>query len=368
MSTTKTKIFVLTGIILLSALLVLSFVFAMPAFSSNADAYITNSFSDKITAKAYDAEGNEQSTSSSPINLTTPSGLVIQNYASYSFSWSKIKYFEINLDTSSLIDAQQYNYSFSVTWSPAIIEDGAANFSTDHTRQLELFSETVSSKDDITTTFKFYIENNDDETLKSGSFSGADVFGEAFNEYGGWGLYMFSFTFQDQMQTAIFELKPDDVYTIGRAPILSYEIQPSSTGLKNAYLFSVDSGYKYVNGYQINWHVIGTSDDGRSFVLLPSDITDPNTQNSLYGADSQSLRTGHTFLFDPPVEGSWTIECIILEPDLETKAFKSVSEQLSTVDGFNTMTIVWIVIGAAAVIAIIVGIVIYVSIKKERVY
>lgn len=367
MSTTKTKIFVLTGIILLSALLVLSFVFAMPAFSTNAEVYITNSFSDKITAKAYDAEGNEQSTASSPIALTTPNA-TIENYTSYSFSWSKIKYFEINLDTSSLIDAQEYKYSYSVTWSPALIQDGTVNFSTDHTRQLELFAENVSSKDEITTTFKFYVELDDQQTLENGSFSGAEVFGEAFNEYGGWGLYMFSFTFQDQMQTAIFELKPDDIHTINRAPILSYEIQPSSTGLKNAYLFTVDEAFNYVNGYQINWHVKGTSDDGRSFVLLPSDITDPNTQNSLYGADSQSLRTGHTFLFDPPIEGSWTIECIILEPDLETKAFKSVSEQLSTVDGFNTMTIVWIVIGAAAVIAIIVGIVIYVSIKKERVY
>lgn len=367
MSTTKTKIFVLTGIILLSALLVLSFVFAMPAISSNAELLITNSFSDKITAKAYDENGNEQTTTATPISLTTPSS-IIENYNSYSFAWSKIKYFEIKLDTSSLVDAQEYKYSYSVTWSPATIEDSAISFATAHTLQLELFSETVENKEDITTNFKFYIETKDGQEINTGDFVGEDVFGDSFKEYGGWGVYMFSFTFQDQIQTAVFELKPDDVYTIGRAPILSYQIQPSTTGLKNAYLFSVDEAYKYVNGYQINWYVEGKAEDGRAFVLLPSDIDDPNTQNSLYGADSQDLRTGHTFLFDPPVEGAWEIKCEILEPNLETVAFTAVSEQLSTVNGFDTMTIVWIVIGAATVIAIIVGIVIYVSIKKERVY
>lgn len=368
MNIAKTKIFVLVAVVLLSALLAISFAFGSSALTSSAEAYITNSFSSDISVTVYDGEGNIQTTTSTPITLTTPSGTEISNYTSYSFPWSNIDSFVVNLDTTSIPDATSYTYSYSVTWAPARIQDGRVSFSTDHTHQLELFTETVSSKDEIDTSFRFYVQVDDEQTLESGAFAGKDVFGETFTEYGGWGLYMFSFTYQDTMQSAIFELRPDDVYTINRAPELSYEIQPSSTGLRNAYLFTVDDGFKYVNGYQINWFVDGTSADGRSFVLLPSDIENPNTQNALYGADSQNLRTGHTFLFDPPMEGTWTIRCEILSPDYQTTEFVATSQQLSTVDGFDPMTIVWIVIAAAAVMAIIVGVVIYVSIKKEKVY
>ena len=369
MKLAKSKVFVFISLMLLSALIVLTTILALPSTNLNAEVYLANTFSDKISVKAFNDEGSEQTTSPASITLVSPDGTSTPNYTSYSYNWSNIEYFEITLDTSSLPDAKEYNYNFTVTWSPSYITNSTANLQVNHIVQEVIFSEKVSSKDDITTSFKFYVGNQEDQALPSGSYAGSEKLGADFTEYGGWGLYVFSFTYQDTIQSALFELKPDDVLSppLSRDPVLSYQIQPSSTGLRSAYLFSVDEGFKYVNGYQIVWSGTGTAADGRSFVFFEEDKTSP-TQNVLYPTTSESLRYGHTFLFDPPWEGSWTITCEIYDKDLQKTGYKAVSEQLSTVEGFDNMLIVWIVVAAAVVIAIIVGVVIYISIKKEKVY
>ena len=166
MNIAKTKIFVLVAVVLLSALLAISFAFGSPALTSSAEAYITNSFSSDISVTAYDGEGSIQTTSPSSVTLTTPSGTEIPNYTSYSFLWSNIDSFVVNLDTTSIPDATSYTYSYSVTWAPARIQDGRVSFSTDHTHQLELFTETVSSKDEIDTSFRFYVQVDDEQLWK----------------------------------------------------------------------------------------------------------------------------------------------------------------------------------------------------------
>lgn len=363
---TKSKFFVY--LVCLSILLAISFLLSSTTIiTSNASLMMTNNFSDKITVTAYDSQNQSQTTSATPISLTTPAGETLADYSSYSFPWSKVAKFEVNIDTSALPDAESYNYTYYATWSPASINGGKANFQTAHTYQKELFTESVSSKEQITSQLNFFVEEPEQQT-KTNQYVGKNVFGTPYEEYGGWGIYMFTFELNGQMQSAVYELVPTDVNSIPQKPILSHEIQQSNVGLKNAYLFSVDEAYKYVNGYQINWYVTGKAQDGRIYVLLPSDITNEEVENSIYDADSESLRTGHTFLFDPPIEGSWTITCKILDTDLKTVVYTSTSEQLSTVEGFDGMTIVYIVIGAAAAAAIIVAIVIIVKIKKEKVY
>ena len=127
MKLAKSKVFVFISLMLLSALIVLTTILALPSTNLNAEVYLANTFSDKISVKAFNDEGSEQTTSPASITLVSPDGTSTPNYTSYSYNWSNIEYFEITLDTSSLPDAKEYNYNFTVTWIPSYITNSTAN-------------------------------------------------------------------------------------------------------------------------------------------------------------------------------------------------------------------------------------------------
>ena len=88
--------------------------------------------------------------------------------------------------------------------------------------------------------------------------------------------------------------------------------------------------------------------------------------------NDEPYRNGPSFFFDTEKEGTWTAVCYIYDQDPTTSGAQPIYEirsaQVTTSQGMSPNTIIWIVVGIAAAAAIIVGIVVGVSIKKERVY
>lgn len=285
------------------------------------------------------------------------------------YKWRAVHNFKISLNTDSLVETDSYSYSYSVSWTPALISNGIAEFDTDHTITAELFKpETaVSSKDDIVKEIYFSIDNN--TINKANSYIANDKFGEKYKKHGGFGLYIF--TFQEPAtganQSQIFQLLPDSVEDLSK-PIISAKPISSNERINDAFLFSVDASYKYVDRNLIYWSVTGTGRDGRSYVLTPKDITNPNTTNSVFPNESVE-RTGITFSFDPKIEGTWKATCQIFKGSEDTAPYATaVSEKVSTVEGISSQALIWIVAGSAAAAGLVVAVIIVVSIKKERVY
>lgn len=293
----------------------------------------------------------------------------VDNWKSETYAWKDIRNFKITLNTDALTDAEFYNYKYTLSWTPELIKDKQALFDTDHTITVDLLAlapdETVT-KDKIVKELYFTIDSN---TIPGENvFIGSSTLGEKYTKRGGMGLYIFSY--QDPVtgakQSQIFQLKPDSVESLSK-PIISVKAISSKGSVKDAFLFSIDASYKFVNREQIYWSVTGTGKDGRSYVLTPEEITNPNTTNAIFPHESVKRR-GQSFTFDPGIEGTWKAECRIFKEDLTTTHKVAISAKVSTVKGLSTQSIIWIVVGAAAAAGIAVAVVIVISIKKEKVY
>lgn len=293
----------------------------------------------------------------------------VDNWKSETYAWKDIRNFKITLNTDALADAEFYNYKYTLSWTPELIKDKQALFDTDHTITVDLLAlapdETVT-KDKIVKELYFTIDSN---TIPGENvYIGSSTLGEKYTKRGGMGLYIFSY--QDQVtgakQSQIFQLKPDSVESLSK-PIISVKAISSKGSVKDAFLFSIDASYKFVNREQIYWSVTGTGKDGRSYVLTPEEITNPNTTNAIFPHESVERR-GQSFTFDPGIEGTWKAECRIFKEDLTTTHEVAISAKVSTVKGLSTQSIIWIVVGAAAAAGIAVAVVIVISIKKEKVY
>lgn len=367
------KSFVFIGMAIMIAL---SLVFTFGAFQTSAlnaaegEMNIAALDTSLIAVEAYGHDNARLSTLdiANDIKLNNGSSTV-DNWKSETYAWKDIRNFKITLNTDALADAEFYNYKYTLSWTPELIKDKQALFDTDHTITVDLLAlapdETVT-KDKIVKELYFTIDSN---TIPGENvFIGSSTLGEKYTKRGGMGLYIFSY--QDPVtgakQSQIFQLKPDSVESLSK-PIISVKAISSKGSVKDAFLFSIDASYKFVNREQIYWSVTGTGKDGRSYVLTPEEITNPNTTNAIFPHESVERR-GQSFTFDPGIEGTWKAECRILKEDLTTTHEVAISAKVSTVKGLSTQSIIWIVVGAAAAAGIAVAVVIVISIKKEKVY
>ena len=364
------KSFVFIGMAIMIAL---SLVFTFGAFQTNAlnaaEGGMTIAALDTslIAVEAYGHDNARLSTLdiSNDIQLKNASSTV-DNWKAETYAWKDIRNFKITLNTDALADAESYNYTYTISWTPELIKNNTAYFDTDHTVTVDLLTGTVSTKDKIVKELYFTIDSN---TIPGENvYIGSSTLGEKYTKRGGMGLYIFSY--QDPVtgakQSQIFQLKPDSVERLSK-PIISVKAISSKGSVKDAFLFSIDASYKFVNREQIYWSVTGTGKDGRSYVLTPEEITNPNTTNAIFPHESVERR-GQSFTFDPGIEGTWKAECRIFKEDLTTTHEVAISAKVSTVKGLSTQSIIWIVVGAAAAAGIAVAVVIVISIKKEKVY
>ena len=364
------KSFVFIGMAIMIAL---SLVFTFGAFQTNAlnaaEGGMTIAALDTslIAVEAYGHDNARLSTLdiSNDIQLKNASSTV-DNWKAETYAWKDIRNFKITLNTDALADAESYNYTYTISWTPELIKNNTAYFDTDHTVTVDLLTGTVSTKDKIVKELYFTIDSN---TIPGENvYIGSSTLGEKNTKRGGMGLYIFSY--QDPVtgakQSQIFQLKPDSVESLSK-PIISVKAISSKGSVKDAFLFSIDASYKFVNREQIYWSVTGTGKDGRSYVLTPEEITNPNTTNAIFPHESVERR-GQSFTFDPGIEGTWKAECRIFKEDLTTTHEVAISAKVSTVKGLSTQSIIWIVVGAAAAAGIAVAVVIVISIKKEKVY
>ena len=367
------KSFVFIGMAIMIAL---SLVFTFGAFQTSAlnaaegEMNIAALDTSLIAVEAYGHDNARLSTLdiANDIKLNNGSSTV-DNWKSETYAWKDIRNFKITLNTDALADAEFYNYKYTLSWTPELIKNKQAHFDTDHTITVDLLAlapdETVT-KDKIVKELYFTIDSN---TIPGENvFIGSSTLGEKYTKRGGMGLYIFSY--QDPVtgakQSQIFQLKPDSVESLSK-PIISVKAISSKGSVKDAFLFSIDASYKFVNREQIYWSVTGTGKDGRSYVLTPEEITNPNTTNAIFPHESVERR-GQSFTFDPGIEGTWKAECRIFKEDLTTTHEVAISAKVSTVKGLSTQSIIWIVVGAAAAAGIAVAVVIVISIKKEKVY
>lgn len=361
--------------VILMLIAIISIIITSTAISpiSNVEAYsyLGSNYSSNITVRAYNHEGGTQTPNANgSVTLVDSSSTSTPGYAYQSYSWKDIRNFEITFNIDSLPDdAEKYNYRYTVSWTPQLITNGNAEFDTEHTITAPILANTATSKDDIVSKINFMIDDNTMESTVK--FTPEKVFDDddyyKYCSSGGWGLYIFSFEYDGVSQSAIFELRPEDVNSLPTpeinkpTPVLGNEWQTYK------YIFKLNDEYKYVNPYQIKWYVTGTAKDGRKFVLTPDDITDENVENAMFGADS-IIRTGYTFELATKIEGTWQIKCEIFDQDCSTLITTVTGPKVSTVVGYPAQTIIWIVVSAAVVAAIIVTVVIVLSIKKEKVY
>lgn len=322
-----------------------------------------------IIVEAYDHNGTLLSSDESSLHVTLNNGTSeINDWTSETFKWRDVHHFKISLNLDSLIEADKYNYKYTVTWTPELINSGVAQFDTDHSVSAEIYSETDVEKNKIVKDIYFTVDNN--ILNEANAFVGENLLGNSYKSHGGYGLYIF--TFQEPVtgakQSQIFELKQDSVSGLSK-PIISVKAENSNNRATSAFTFSVDADYKYVNREQIYWSITGTGKDGRAYVLSPGDITNPNTTSSIF-PDESVERRGLTFFFDPRIEGTWKAECkIFTDAGEQAQQYEiAYSEKVSTVQGLSTQSLIWIVVGAAAAAGIAVAIIIIVSIKREKVY
>lgn len=371
------KSLVLFGMVLMFAL---SLVFGLSAnvlSSANADTVmnITTIDTSLLSVEVYGHDNSKLTTTDYASNITLTNGSnQADNWSCETYKWRDVRNFKISLNLDKLTDAMSYNYNYSVSWVPVQIVDNKAVFDTDHSIVRPLFNSntnenvSTSSKEEIINEVYFTIDNNTLQTTST-TIIGAEALGEKYTKNGGWGLYIFTFTdpIIGAKQSQIFQITPDSIEGLAK-PIISFKAVKSTERVNSAFDFSVDASYKYVKRDLIYWSITGTGKDGRSYVLTPQDIINPNTTNYVFPEEAVE-RTGLVFHFDPPIEGTWKAECGIYKDVDHTQRYETAfSEKVSTVKGLSTQSLIWIVAGAAAAVGLIVAITIIVSIKKEKVY
>ena len=374
----KTKTFNWTflslALVAMSVLLFAS-VFALP--TSSAGAASTYAFSNELRVTVQNRDNQTLQPVSTETATLRYNNEEEADYSVQTFNWADVRNFVVSFNTDSLVDeANSYSYSYSVSWTPAIITDGVADFTIEAAQPRELINQTVSAIDQIVSNLTFAIDN-----LLAGSgqnnFTASTVFSQtqdagssSYDLHGGWGLYIFSFNCNNSYTSAVFQILPTDVSTLTEQPSVTVSEESSQEGMQAAYLFSLSPECQFLNRDYIVWSIEGTGRDGLTYVLNDQDITDSSLEHAL--TTGAIYRNGPSYFFDTEVEGTWTAVCRIYDEDPDNAGAEPVytirSAQVSTSQGMAPNTIVWIVVGVAAAAAIIVGIVVGVSIKKERVY
>lgn len=367
MKKTNTKSLLISLCFAVAAFVLLLTFVASPVTSAKADTTATfvSNYSQKITVNVIDDQGNNRTPNSSEsVILHDPSNNITPDYARQTFNWSNVKYFGLAFDTENTQPGENgYNYTYTVSWTPQLVTaEGHVRFDAAHAVHKEIYN---GENETTIKPLNFLIDNN---TLATGNnVTAGDILGETYQTHGGWGLYIFSLQYNnDVMTSAVYELLPTEVTDQSQAPVLSFTTQGSDHDIRSAYLFQIDDEYKFVNRDHIVWSVNGRGKDGKSYVLTPSDIVG-NESSAM--PDNAVLRTGPTFKFDPPIQGTWTVTCTVYADDDHTViAQKVTSDQISTITGVSESTIIWIIVGCVAAVIVIVAIIIAFTIKREKVY
>lgn len=345
-------------------------IFSTPTLQTKADSNLLASYSENFNVTMQNQDGETIDAGSGATSLIY-GGTTTNDYAYSTLNWADLRNFVIDFDVSILPDATNFEYSYSVSWTPAIITDGKADFSTAHTVTNEIFSKTAKTKSDVITQFNFIID--DLSMTGENVFRASEILDETnglYQSHGGWGLYVFSFNYSQtgSLTSQVFEVKPTDVNTL-EEPSVKITEKASNLGMKSSYLFTLSDSFKYVDRSLMVWYIEGTGRDGLKYVLTPDDIKEISDR-PIYDTSSY-YRNGYSFDFDTSIEGTWVATCKIYtqtpEENVEPKYIVS-SAEVSTEKGMSTQAIIWIVVGAAIVASIIVAITIVLSIKRERVY
>lgn len=382
----KTKTFNWTflslALVAMSVLLFAS-IFALP--TSSAGAASTYAFSNELSVTVQNRDNQTlQPVSTETATLRYNNDEEKGDYSVQTYRWADVKNFVVSFDTSSLPNADSYSYSYSVSWTPAIITKGVADFTIEAAQTKELINETVeededeSAKEKIVKNLTFAIDNLQANSGER-NFSASTVFAQNqdqdagssnYDLHGGWGLYIFSFNYNGSNTSAVFQILPTDVSALTEQPSVTVSEESSQEGMQSAYRFFLNSECQFINRDYIVWSIEGTGRDGLTYVLTPQDITDSSLEHAL--TTGAIYRNGPSYFFDTEVEGTWTAVCRIYDEDPGNAGAEPVytirSAQVSTSQGMAPNTIIWIVVGVAAAAAIIVGVVVGISIKKERVY
>lgn len=361
-------LFLIAGCFLLS--LMACFI-STPALQTKADSSLLASYSSNLNITTQNHEG--ETISSVPGTTTLVyEGATTTDYAYSSLNWSDLRNFVVSFDISSIPDATNFEYSYSVSWTPAVITDGKADFSTAHTVTKDIFKKTAATKSDVITEFNFIIDDlsMEGENVYRATKILQDANNNLYQTHGGWGLYVFSFNYSQTgaLTSAVLEVKPTDVNTL-EEPTVKITEKSSNLGMKSSYLFTLSDSFKYVDRSLMVWYIEGIGRDGLKYVLTPSDIEEISDK-PIYDTSSY-YRNGYSFDFDTSIEGTWTTTCKIYTQTPEegiSPKYEVSSAEVSTEKGMTTQAIIWIVVGAAIIASIIVAVTIVVSIKREKVY
>ena len=336
---------------------------------AEAEPYFSTSESSDISVKMYDHSQSEISSSS--FNVIDGE----KSYSCYSTDWKDLSHFKIAF-SGSIDDALIYNYKYTVTWTPAEIKDGRVQLSTDRTEKIAFIEKTTSVKDNIIMEATFFIDDLGTEAEGINNYNANEIIGNNYIKNGGWGVYQFEFTCQTNTEnqkvhtSTLFEAKPTKISEISAPLEISAEVIRSQYSIDNAYLCKIKGAdYKYINRNLITWKVKGQGADGKNYVLQPNDIPiGDKTTKSLLSDNSDEYST-NTFKFDFDLSGEWEIWCEIANQEsIENPVITSNALSVSTIKTVPQSTFIWIIIGAVAVSAIILTIIILVSKRKERIW
>lgn len=347
-------------------MLMLSFL-AMPASTTFAESAANFAYSENLTVSVRNHQGIVDNGTAGTVSLVNGS-TTTADYASRTLNWADVRNFSLSFNTNSLPEADSYTYSYTVTWAPQTISNGQVSFNTEYASTKTIKSASNVSKENIVSSLNFFIDDN--RMAGDNNITASDIFEDNYNvKFGGWGTYLFSFECGGISSSAVYELKPTDISTLETPKLTVTEKGMSNTGSGSAYIISVDESYKYVNRELIKWSVSGKDRDGKEYVLAPADKEiSGNQDKATLEPNDAIIRTGLSFTFDPKIEGTWAVRCDILDAPNGTTVKSASTTQLSTIEGFSPMTIVWIVVGCVLAVALIVTIIIVVKVKKEKVY
>ena len=351
-----------------------------PSFAADSEIFTNTLASVTMNVDAY---GKDHSILSATTSDVTISGEGIsQTKENKAYAWSDVKYFKVTMGGLENLPPKAsgaYEYQYKVTYFPQKVENGTIQYDLEANKPVTVYSFNAEATSGIKNELYFFIDDNE-SVYKTTSMSGANtavvgatkeneegvmesLFTDSYIEKGGWGVYVFTFSCDGETSGEyVYELKSTSLSSLANEVLeVKYEIVNSSFSLNNAYLFSVNEPFQYINREYISWSIKGEGSDGTKYVSFDHEKT-ANEETSLYtGTDVKS--TGVSFKFDKNIQGNWTATATIKEGELERKA---TSEEVSTIKPFSTTSIVIIVTVVTVVAVAIVAVIIIVTIKKEK--
>jgi len=302
-----------------------------------------------------------------------------------SYEWSKVKYFSVKMDNlDKLADKQngaEYTYEYKVTYFPqTIAANNKLQYDLEANSSVVAYYSSAASKDAIKNQLFFFVDDNIKTCQKAEMTEGRNVVKGAvttneetkkqesiFNDHyitqGGWGVYVFTFSCDGETSgNFVYELRPTELSELKDTELkVSFEKVGSTTSNNDAYLFTVNEEFRYINREYITWSITGTASDGTKYVSFDYEKTAEN-ETSLYTGTDINNR-GISFKFDKPIQGKWIAKATIDDSVIQKHGY---SEEVSTIKPFSTTAIVIIVSVVTVVAVAIVSVIIVITIKKER--